>query len=125
MKTTFGGRAPRWRAASAYWATISAARRFRFKPIRPVSQNTHPRAQPTWDDTHTVQRSFDRRSEAGWWMSTVSTTAPSANRTAKRTVPSGSGTTSTEGRSSAKGACLSKAREGGSGSGRPAARASR
>src|SRR2546422_3243682 len=30
--------------------------RLRRKPIRPVAQNTQPRAQPTWDETHSVRR---------------------------------------------------------------------
>ena len=120
MNTTLAGRAPRWREAIAYCATISAAARLRWRPSRPVSQNTQPRAQPACEERHTVQRSLARSSEAARWMRTVSTIAPAARWTAKRTVPSSSGTASAGGRPALKGAASSSACEGRSGAGRPA-----
>ena len=105
MKTTFVGRAPRCRAATAYCATISAAVRLRWSPRRPVSQKTHPRAHPACDETQTVHRSRDRNGVEGWWMSTASTAAPSSRRTANRTLPSGSLTASAAGNALSKPRC--------------------
>src|SRR5712664_2760903 len=39
------------------WPMISATERLRLKPWRPVEQNAHSSAHPTWDDTHSVPRS--------------------------------------------------------------------
>ena len=127
MKTTLGGANPRCRATRAYWRTISDASRLRTRPSRPVSQNTQPRAHPTWLERHTVQRSLARRREAGWRMATVSTRLPSPSRTAKRTVPSASCATSAAGMSVSKRdrASAKRPRAGGSRTGRPASPATR
>ena len=64
-------------------ATISCGLRLRFKPIRPVAQNEHLSAQPTWLEMQNVSR-------RGVRMLTLSTRAPSARRSTNLCVlPSG------------------------------------
>src|SRR3989442_3314961 len=41
---------------SRTWPAISAGVRLRRNPIRPVAQNTQPRAHPTRDEIHNVRR---------------------------------------------------------------------
>ena len=52
-------------------STISQASRLRVKPRRPVSQNAQPSAQPTCDETHTLQRgrSSGMRTASKTWPS--------------------------------------------------------
>ena len=69
------------RSESRYWATISAAVRWRRKPKDPVAQNRQPSAQPACEDRHSVSRS-----PAG--MRTDSTCSPSSSRHRCLTVPS-------------------------------------
>mmetsp|Transcript_56975 Transcript_56975/g.150120 ORF Transcript_56975/g.150120 Transcript_56975/m.150120 type:complete len:210 (+) Transcript_56975:191-820(+) len=64
MKTTLdtsGSPSSRARRLARYtWASISAEERERTRPIRPVAQKTHARAQPTWLEIQRVVRSrFD------------------------------------------------------------------
>mmetsp|Transcript_13862 Transcript_13862/g.21420 ORF Transcript_13862/g.21420 Transcript_13862/m.21420 type:complete len:293 (-) Transcript_13862:541-1419(-) len=59
-----------------FWARntctkISSTVSDRSRPIRPVAQNVQPCRQPTWEDMHTVLRSFHG-------IITVSTSSPSA-----------------------------------------------
>ena len=69
---------PRWARATSICPRISAMLILRSKPICPVEQNVQAIAQPTWDDTHCVQRRTPSRESEG--MSTVSTSAPSSSR---------------------------------------------
>src|SRR6266849_216377 len=96
--------------------------RLRRRPRRPVSQNTQPRAQPTWLERQTVHRSLARSSEAAWWIATVSTWLPSPRRTANRTVPSASRAVSASGNPDSNRARASARSppEGSSRTGRPA-----
>src|SRR6185436_12478460 len=63
------------------WPVISATERLRLKPCRPVEQNAHSRAQPTWDDTHRVPRLVSG-------MNTVSMPLPVPTDSSHLRVPS-------------------------------------
>ena len=69
------------RTASRTWPVISPAERLRRNPIRPVAQNTHPRAHPTWDEMHSVRRVLSG-------ISTDSIASPSASFQRNFSVPS-------------------------------------
>ena len=63
------------------WPMISATDRLRLKPWRPVEQNAHSSAQPTWEETHSVPRSVSG-------MNTVSMPLPVPTDNSHLRVPS-------------------------------------
>ena len=83
MKTTFEIGRPSGASARIRhtWSTISAARRLRRKPMKPVAQKLHAIAQPTWVETHNVVRSSSG-------ITTASIRAPSPATSTAFAVPS-------------------------------------
>ena len=78
---SFFGVTPNALFAHQSWPMISAAVRLRLKPCRPVEQNVHSSAQPTWDEMHSVPRSVSG-------INTVSTPLPVPTSSSHLRVPS-------------------------------------
>ena len=74
-------------AARQTWPTISALLKLPAKPCLPVAQKLQSRAQPTWEEMHSVLRVASPASLRRSGMSTVST-CPAAVRAAHFTTPS-------------------------------------
>ena len=68
-------RRARYRATRQAWPTISARLRLPPKPCLPVAQKLQSKAQPAWEEMHSVRRDASSAS-ADSGISTVSTTWP-------------------------------------------------